>query len=405
LIAGGLMLLALVAYGYRKVNTPSWETVTAVFVKNDRPYGAGAFRLHGDEVMTLKLADPVVTFKRRRERHDPEVAEPTEPWMNDTAELLNRSTVNFLRGTLDGGLTRSFQQPGQDAAWWYSEDWTTQYVSTDWMNYKLPEPKDGLSPHIARLWRTRDGGKTWIQLAWPEHQNISQLLFLDPTRGYAVGWGPHLWRTTDAGQSWQEIRVPPSATDYRTPRQTFSAVDLGPDGVLRVAYYVDRIGEIQHSTIVARLHWHQDEFETDVTLPGQTVVSLQSEHRPSGVYSLYALSRLGLPRDWNDPNDNGKRTGAISEWGSYQQPVVTQLHTFDQRYTPDGLSVGRRGVLLVHATDATRDGAPHDMTFFSRNYGKSWDRIDDGVGQGGWFDPETNTQFALYAYTLKKRAF
>jgi hypothetical protein len=31
--------------------------------------------------------------------------------------------------------------------------------------------------------------------------------------------------------------------------------------------------------------------------------------------------------------------------------------------------------------------------------------IDDGIGQGGWFDPQTNTQYALYAYTLKKRAF
>jgi hypothetical protein len=71
----------------------------------------------------------------------------------------------------------------------------------------------------------------------------------------------------------------------------------------------------------------------------------------------------------------------------------------------DGLSVGKNGVLLVFATDATREGAPHDFTFYSRDFGRSWNEIDDGVGQGGWFDSQTNTQYALYAYTLKKRSF
>lgn len=76
-----------------------------------------------------------------------------------------------------------------------------------------------------------------------------------------------------------------------------------------------------------------------------------------------------------------------------------------QRYSLNGLSVGSKGVLLVYATDASRQGAPHDMTFYSRDSGRSWSDIDDGVGQGGWFDPQTNTQYALYAYTLKKRQF
>ena len=69
------------------------------------------------------------------------------------------------------------------------------------------------------------------------------------------------------------------------------------------------------------------------------------------------------------------------------------------------MSVGKKGVLLVYATDARREGAPHDYTFYSRDFGKSWDDVDDGTSQGGWFDPRTNTQYALYAYTLKKRSF
>jgi hypothetical protein len=110
-------------------------------------------------------------------------------------------------------------------------------------------------------------------------------------------------------------------------------------------------------------------------------------------------------RNYNDLNDKGHRTGAISTWPSYKEPKVEQKHTFDQRYTPEGLSVGRRGVLLVYATDATRDGAPHDITFYSHDFGASWGDVDDGISQGGWFDARTNTQYALYAYTLRKRSF
>ncbi len=135
-------------------------------------------------------------------------------------------------------------------------------------------------------------------------------------------------------------------------------------------------------------------------------MQLGSTDEPPGyTYSIYALSRLGPPRNYDDLSDKGERTGAISTWASYAQPTVEQRHTFDQRYRFGGLSVGKKGVLLAYATDASREGAPHDITFYSRDFGRSWDDIDDGVGQGGWFDPKTNTQYALYAYTLKKREF
>lgn len=57
----------------------------------------------------------------------------------------------------------------------------------------------------------------WAQLHWPEDREIEQLMFLDPLRGYAVGWGPHVWRTADGGQSRHEIKVPPLAADAGKP--------------------------------------------------------------------------------------------------------------------------------------------------------------------------------------------
>ncbi|HVW52920.1 MAG TPA: glycosyl hydrolase [Trinickia sp.] len=272
------------------------------------------------------------------------------------------------------------------------------------MDYKAPKPI-GLAPQFTKLWRSSDGGQTWTQLNWPLDREIEQLMFLDPLRGYAIGWGPHVWRTADGGQSWQEIKQPPRAADAAKPRKTFSAVNLGADGVLRVAYYVDQLGDIKASSVVYRINWDQTEFEQDVVLPDQVVVDLQSSPQTAQRFSLYALSRLGKPRNIDDVSDNGRRTGALSTWESVQHPSVKQVHTFDDRLILDGLSVGKDGVLLVYATDASGDGAPRDLTFLSKNFGKSWDELDDGYAQGGYFDPETNTQYALFAYRLKKRRF
>lgn len=402
LFLGGLVLVAAATYGYQAMTIPCWETVT----KNRNANFDEPFRLRGNEVMALESLAPEVTFRPAEQLKDPQVAEPTEPWMNDTSELLNRETVNFYRGTLDGGLTKSFQQQAQGSAWWYSKDWNTHYVVTDWMDYKIPEPENGLSPHIAKLWRSSDGGKTWKQLKWPEDHNINDLVFLDSQRGYAIGWGPHVWRTADGGQTWQEIALPPMATDYRQPRKTFDAVDLGPDGTLRVAYYVGMLGEVRLSSVVYRLRWNETLFEPDVVLPNQVVEGLATvDEQPGRTYSVYALSRLGPARNYDDRNDKGKRTGAISTWASYKTPTVEQLHTFDERFGVEGLSAGKQGVLLVHAKDSNRAGAPHSITFYSQDYGKSWKDIDDGMPQGGWFDSQTNAQYALYAYTLKKRQF
>jgi hypothetical protein len=404
LYIGGFFLLVAATYGYQTM-TDDWETVRTTFGKNDKPYGAGLFRIKGQEVITLKSRGPELKFKPPSEQKSPDIAEFTESWMDDSGERLNRSFVALLRGTLDTGMKRIFDQRGQDSAWWYSKDWSALYVSTGWMDYTKPMPKDGMSPQITKLWRSHDSGKTWTQLTWPENQNIGQLLFLDPLRGYAVGWGPHIWRTADGGQSWQEIKIPPLATRYDDPRKTFDAVNLGPNGVLRVAYYIANLGEIHTSSVVYRLGWDRQDFEQDAVLPQQTVVDLQSSQEASGIYSLYALSRIGPPRNWDDETDQGDRTGAISSWLSYQQPEVKQLHTFDERLTLDGLSVGARGVLLVYATDATGDGAPQDFTLSSTDSGKSWKETNDGAMQGGYFDAETNTRYCVYAYTLKKRTY
>lgn len=403
LIGGVLIAVAAATYGYRTM-TNRWETVTTTFARGDKPYGGGNFVITDRRVVSLKIAGPEITFKPAEQSKNPDVAEPTQAWMSNSGERLNRSTVNLLRGSVDGPLSRSFSERGQSAAWWHSPDANTLYISTGWMDYTLPVPPDGLSPQITTLWRSNDGGQHWTSLPWPQNQNIGRLLFVDPMRGYAIGWGPHIWRTTDGGQTWQTIELPPHAAEGK-PRKTFDGVDLAKDGVLRVAYYIDRGEDVKTSSVVYRMPWGQQTFEREAVLPDQTVVDLKSAPTPTQDYALYALSRSGPPSYLSKAGDGTRRAGTISTWRPAHPDAVTALRTFDDRFTVDSLAVGKQGVLIVYATDASGSGAPRDFTLSSTDNGKSWDQSDDGMLQGGYFDPDTNTQYALEAYTLRKRGF
>ncbi|MDR8725759.1 hypothetical protein FEQ05_02609 [Burkholderia pseudomultivorans] len=177
--------------------------------------------------MSIALALPEVTFRSLPEQQHLQRAEPTEAWMNDTGELLNRMAVSFFRGTVDDGMQRRFRQPGQDAARWTSTDWAVQFVGTSWIDYKSAEGQTGDAPQTTRLWKSVDGGRTWTRLPWPERQDIDRLLFVDPQRGYAAGGGPRVWRTDDAlAREWSE---PSAAAAALKARQSFNTEMKAPD--------------------------------------------------------------------------------------------------------------------------------------------------------------------------------
>lgn len=393
-----------VFFTYEKM-TEHWKIVSTTFVRNDKPYGGGAFRIKGSDIMTVKIAGPELKFKPSSDQKRADVAEFTETWMNDARELLNRETVSFLRGAINGDLVRRFETAGQNAAWWYSDDWMTHFLATERIDYKDVDAKSGRASRTTRLWYSSDGGNVWTRLVWPENQSVKRLMFLDEKRGYALGEGPRVWRTADGGRSWQEVPLP-RYSDNSGHAQNFNGTDLSSTGVLRMAFYVDGADGIRASTFIFRLDWDAERFAHEVTLKQQAIVILRSAPTDSGVERIYALSALGSLRDLvNNPLDDARRAGAISTWTAERPSEVQQLHTFDSRFTFNGLNVGRRGVVLVYATDASRIGAPHDLTFISTDGGKSWDDEDDGMSQGGYFDPDTNTLYRLYGYTLKKRSF
>lgn len=97
-------------------------TNRATVLRHDKPYGGADFRVKGNQLLWLKVSPPLDTLKPRSEWRDPMIAEPTEPWMNNVHETLNRYTVRFFTGSFEQDLTKRFEQFGQNATWWVSPD-------------------------------------------------------------------------------------------------------------------------------------------------------------------------------------------------------------------------------------------------------------------------------------------
>ncbi|WP_321809364.1 MULTISPECIES: glycosyl hydrolase [unclassified Burkholderia] len=387
---------------------PRWQTVSSQITWPDPPTGIGDFYITGNEIMSLTVADPVVALKPADEWKNPTVAEPTEAWMNNAGETLNRRTANFFRGTLDRGLQRSLQAPGQHIAWWHSRDGHVHLISAGWMSYTSPRRADDLNPQQTRVWKSLDGGRRWSQLEWPEHEDIDQLLFIDAQRGYAIGRGPAVRRTSDGGDSWQRIALPPNAVVPGLPPRNFEAVNLGPDGTLRVAYHVDRSATAPARSVVYRLAPDQQTFVPDAVLPNQTVTRLASTPATTGGYTLYALSLLDNGSGDDTAPDGAHRTGVLSTWAATHPERVRQVTTFDSKLIVSDLDVGRDGLLLVYATDPGQatDDPPVPLMVSSIDAGRTWkQKVDEIVHNSRYFDQDTNTLYSLLDERLEKLSF
>ncbi|ABI88245.1 glycosyl hydrolase [Burkholderia ambifaria] len=406
--------LAVIAIGGIVLNLfyestgPHWKTVSSQITWSDPPAGVGDFYIAGNEIMSLTFADPVVTLKPAGEWKVPTVAEPTEAWMNSAGETLNRRTVNFFRGTLDHGLQRFLQAPGQHTAWWHSRDGQVHLISIGWLDYTSQHSEDDLVSRQTRVWKSLDGGRHWSQMAWPEHEDIDDLLFIDAQHGYAIGRGPTVRRTSDGGESWQLIALPPDAVVPSGRRRNLRAVNLGPDGTLRVAYHVDPSATGPARSMVYGLPPNQQTFVPHIVLPNQTVIRLASTPATTSGYALYALSLLDDEGGKDTAPDRARRAGVLSTWTDTQPARVRQVMTFDMKLIVSGLDVGRDGLLLVYATDPGQaiDDPPIPLMMSSTDAGRTWKQNADGiVYHNRYFDQDTNTLYSLLDERLKKLSF
>lgn len=404
-----LLLLGASAYGlYRAFSMWTYETE---LMEHDKPYGGGDMRIRGRQVMVFKPIGPERKAKPFEEWKYPEIAEMTEPWMNDSSERLNRHTIRLLRGDMDKGIRRIFEKPGQNGAWWLSPDWQTMYVTTDWTNFHLPSGPDGYGQSWHTLWKSSDGGQSWRQLPWPERVPNGQPLFMaDGKRGFLVADGMRIWRTADGGDHWQEIVLPHWAnqqlTDHpsgngllpmvKDARATFSAYDLADDGTLRLAFYVRKarlaagIGEVKESALLYSLPFAAtlDELtrkwlRPDAVLPQQSVIDIKTA-RDGGLH-LIALQGQVQPETVDIIQ---KRPAAYLHWKDGKE---THRHAFEPRVIPGALFVGPQDQLVLAGESQKPEQVMSDaITLVSTDQGRSWDESDDGMAYAWYYEAERN---------------
>ncbi|SNY97661.1 WD40/YVTN/BNR-like repeat-containing protein [Halomonas sp. hl-4] len=395
----GLILAAVVALivGYGLGDNEMWSRVRNDFMKDDKPYGVGDFRVHGESVISMKLAKPELTFKpmTQEQLDDPNSkAEFSEEWMNDVHQRANRRTVRILTGQLNSGVSTRFEEPAQQADWWLSPNRNTIYLATGWTDRTQESlPGQRYLPQLTQLFKSTDQGQEWEKLRWPEDQDITFLRFLDPQRGYLVGWGPKVWRTRDGGEHWNELQVPGGARNPENPREQFDLVALGEDNVLRMAFY-------DHATDTSQVHslpWGEDISQQTLTIPGHTVMDIAAN--TEGM--VFVLTTQGAPYfSLTTEQREAPRPSVVWSWNG---DTLERLHEFPPELKGYALYLTpEEGLLFDGVNESSLQVS--NVTAVSYDGGGSWKIEDEGrSAEGGYYDTQTGERWRVSGYSLYRR--
>jgi photosystem II stability/assembly factor-like uncharacterized protein len=142
--------------------------------------------------------------------------------------------------------------------------------TTGWISIKR---STGQNFSIGRLFRTNDGGKTWIHLSLPLGEEV---YFADALHGWVAGGpaGDQLFRTQDGGASWDKLALPGIVFDSLFDVQYFPLNNSAENGILLVASTHNNVNIIElFSTSDAGDHWKRESSILPDTSPGDFPVS------------------------------------------------------------------------------------------------------------------------------------
>lgn len=376
-----------------------WTHVIDGFMKQDKPYGMGDFRIKGNTFISMKLTEPEIKFHEKTEdelKNSDGVAQVIEPWMNNVTEINNRSTVRFFNGTLNNSAhAKIMEMPAQFMSWWVSDDWRTIYLGTDWQDYSKP---DGyIQPDRYKLFKSTDAGHTWQPLKWPGTDANNHILFANQQLGYIVGEGPIVRRTTNGGYSWYNVPLPPLALDAKdSPGKSFDMAYVDSKATLWFSVYTRR--DVHHplSSLVYSIGVNDSKPIFRFALPQMTASDLKID--ASG--RVFLLVNQGLPQDVNIPGDGDrKRPNAVLTWDGKS---LHTLKAFNSNVRALALYQLKNGALAVDATIG--DVMTSDTLFVSHDSGQNWDKQDEGgSAEGMYFNPQTGERWRVSVFGLYKR--
>jgi photosystem II stability/assembly factor-like uncharacterized protein len=195
-----------------------------------------------------------------------------------------------------------------------------------------------LCTHENGLWRSKDYGKTWSQMAGFPISHSSDTMGLDFVRFdpqhkgtvYVAAYTGGIYRSTDHGQSWQAIPGQPTALgDGERPRPMRSA--LGPDGALYITYCNAATLSGIGNGAVYKLDTNDGTW-TDITPPEPKgklwygYVAVGADARRNGTVMVGTWNRWAPGDDIFRSTDGGKTWTSLREYSVFDTSLSPFLN-------------------------------------------------------------------------------
>ena len=342
-----------------------------------------------------------------------------EEWMKDSNQRLNRMTVEVLSGGKEKPDKLVFKEKAQTGQWWQTEDLNTIYINTYFIDYTLantiPENDQIRKARQYKIFKSVDGGDTFTQLkSWPSFRQVKQVLF-DETGGYgyAIGEQKTLWRTSDGGETWVQIHLPKQIIDQLNAIK----FDFRIDEIFNSYHFDEKTKDFyfsnlfndqgQYKSVVYKFPWSDDPKENRIdkyspilTLPKSDIVDINSEGE-----KLYILGMVyNFERKTYDAVDTETTflVAAPDENNRYQWLEKVKIGNALQL---GKLYIGKDQVLYSSGfKNSNSYPYQRDIAAVSFDKGRNWTIDEEGsLIQASTFDENTNKVFMLKGGKVSSR--
>lgn len=344
---------------------------------------------------------------------------PKEEWMKDTKQSLNRMTVEVLAGGKGKRDKLVFKEKAQTGQWWKSVDLNTIYINTYFIDYVLvntiPEKDQIRKARRYKIFKSIDGGETFNQLkSWPSFRQVKQVLFDEiGVSGYAIGEQKTLWRTSDGGETWIQIHMPKQIIDQLNSikfdfriNEIFNSYHF--DEKTKDFYFSNLFNDQgQYHSVVYKFPWSDDPKENRIdkyspilTLPKSDIVDINSEGE-----KLYILGMVyNFEKKTYDAVDTETTflVAAPDEKNKYQWLEKVKIGNALQL---GKLYLGKDQVLYSSGfKNSNSYPFQRDIAAVSFDMGRSWNIDKEGsLIQASTFDDQTNKVFMLKGGKVSSR--
>ena len=342
-----------------------------------------------------------------------------EEWMKDSNQRLNRMTVEVLSGGKEKPDKLVFKEKAQTGQWWQTEDLNTIYINTYFIDYTLantiPENDQIRKARQYKIFKSVDGGDTFTQLkSWPSFRQVKQVLF-DETGGYgyAIGEQKTLWRTSDGGETWVQIHMPKQIIDQLNAIK----FDFRIDEIFNSYHFDEKTKDFyfsnlfnyqsKYKSVVYKFPWSDDPKENRIdkyspilTLPKSDIVDINSEGE-----KLYILGMVyNFERKTYDAVDTETTflVAAPDENNRYQWLEKVKIGNALQL---GKLYIGKDQVLYSSGfKNSNSYPYQRDIAAVSFDKGRNWTIDEEGsLIQASTFDENTNKVFMLKGGKVSSR--